>query len=185
MRLEENMRPLFTIHAGEFLVADYIERNYAKPHRLRVWVPSKDNGIDLLVTSDDCSKTISIQVKFSKCFDCEREFDASGWWRLNRKKIESSPAEYWVFALPKFNGERTFSDCFYCMLRPRELLKRLRRIHGDRDSYNMYLTVKGCTVIESRELKKRERNALFARPVGDRDFSSFLCKWDVMLKGLI
>lgn len=79
------MRPIFTIHAGEFLVADYIERNYAKDG-LRVWVPSKDDGIDLLVTSKDCRHAVSVQVKFSKDFDHNRDCDASGWWLINRKK---------------------------------------------------------------------------------------------------
>ena len=55
------MRPLFTIHAGEFLVADYIERNYTKNNHFRVWVPSKDDGIDLLITNSDCGKGALLQ----------------------------------------------------------------------------------------------------------------------------
>ena len=178
------MRPLFTIHAGEFLVADYIERNYTKNNHFRVWVPSKGDGIDLLITNSDCGKGVSVQVKFSKSFDCEREYDASGWWLLNKKKIQNSVADYWVFVLPKFCGKRTYSDCYYFFLRPQELLKRLMKIHGDRASYNMYLTVKGNTVIESRELRKRDRIKLFAEPNGDRDFSLFLNRWEKLLKGV-
>lgn len=79
------MRPIFTIHAGEFLAADYIERNYAKDG-LRVWVPSKDDGIDLLVTSNGCRHAVSLQVKFSKNFGRNRDCDASGWWLINRNK---------------------------------------------------------------------------------------------------
>ena len=60
------MKPLFTIHAGEYLTGEYIERNY--PH-WNVWVPSKDTGIDLLVTDETNSKTVSLQVKFSKDFN--------------------------------------------------------------------------------------------------------------------
>ena len=48
------MRPIFTIHAGEYLVANYIEQHYGKAQGVRVGVPSKDDGIDLLVTSKDC-----------------------------------------------------------------------------------------------------------------------------------
>jgi hypothetical protein len=40
------MRPIFTVHAGEFLAGQYIEREFKK----NVWVPRKDTGIDLLVT---------------------------------------------------------------------------------------------------------------------------------------
>ena len=57
------MQPIFTIHAGEYLVGSYIEDKFKK---YRVWVPSKDIGIDLLVTNSKNSKAVSLQVKFSK-----------------------------------------------------------------------------------------------------------------------
>jgi len=58
------MRPIFTIHAGEFLVAEHIEKKFRD---LNVWIPTKDTGIDLLVTNKkDQSKSVSIQVKFSR-----------------------------------------------------------------------------------------------------------------------
>ena len=56
------MRSLFTIHAGEYLVGQYIEDNYKK---LNVWIPSKDTGIDFLVTNKSNTKSISFQVKLS------------------------------------------------------------------------------------------------------------------------
>jgi hypothetical protein len=57
------MRPIFTIHAGEYLVATEIEKKFRD---LRVWIPSKDIGIDLLVTDESQNKVASLQVKFSK-----------------------------------------------------------------------------------------------------------------------
>ena len=57
------MKPLFTIHAGEYLVGSHIEKKYPNWH---VWIPSADKGIDLLVSNTDNSKTTSIQVKSSK-----------------------------------------------------------------------------------------------------------------------
>ena len=42
------MKPIFTIHAGEYLVGTYIEKNFKK---YNVWFPSKDRGIDLLVSA--------------------------------------------------------------------------------------------------------------------------------------
>lgn len=58
------MRPLFTIHAGEFIVGEHIEKNFPG---LNVWIPSKDTGIDLLVTDKTNScKPISLQVKLSR-----------------------------------------------------------------------------------------------------------------------
>lgn len=45
---EEKMKSLFTVHAGEYFVGSHIETHYPK---WNVWVPSKDTGIDLLVTN--------------------------------------------------------------------------------------------------------------------------------------
>jgi hypothetical protein len=42
------MRPLFTVHAGEILVGQYIEQSFKGKN---VWVPTKDLGVDLLVTN--------------------------------------------------------------------------------------------------------------------------------------
>ncbi len=55
------MKPLFTIHAGEFLVASYIEQQFRD---YLVWVPSRDSGVDLLLTDHDCKTAVSNQVKF-------------------------------------------------------------------------------------------------------------------------
>ena len=134
------MRPIFTIYAGEYLVADYIERHYGKSHGVRVWVPSKDDGIDLLVTDQWCRKSVSLQVKYSKSYDCESAFDATGWWKLKREKVEASKADYWVFVVPEFCGKRKVSSCYFVILTPKELIKRLKNIHGDENPYNVYLT---------------------------------------------
>lgn len=176
------MQPIFTIHAGEYLVADYIERQYGK-HHVRVWVPSKDDGIDLLVTDGKCRKSVSLQVKYSKSYDCKSEYDASGWWVLNREKIEKSKADYWVFVMPEFRGERKVSSCCFVILTPKELIKRLTMIHEENKdkSYNMYLTVKGDIAIETRGANTADRNRLFEKPTGYRNFSCFLNRWDEVL----
>lgn len=57
------MRPIFTIHAGEYLVANELERLF--PH-LRIWVPSKDTGIDLLVTDSSQNKLAWILHEYQK-----------------------------------------------------------------------------------------------------------------------
>jgi len=54
---------MFTIHAGEYLIGSYIEENFKN---YNVWVPSKDTGIDLLVTNSKNNKAVSLQVKYSK-----------------------------------------------------------------------------------------------------------------------
>ena len=49
------MKPMFTIHEGEFLVGDYINRNLKDKYE--VWVPTKDEGTDLLVTHRKKNRT--------------------------------------------------------------------------------------------------------------------------------
>jgi hypothetical protein len=41
------MKPMFTIHSGEYLVGAHIERRFK---RVNVWVPSRDTGVDLLLS---------------------------------------------------------------------------------------------------------------------------------------
>lgn len=57
------MKPIFTVHAGEYLVGSYLEKTYKKA---RVWLPSGDTGGDLLVTDQQLNHATSLQVKFSK-----------------------------------------------------------------------------------------------------------------------
>src|SRR5689334_8332018 len=97
------MKPIFTIHAGEYLVAATLERQFPQYH---IWLPSKDSGIDLLLTKHDNTKTCSLQVKFSKDFSTTHtkeifrpDIKGAGWWTLNRKKIVSSKSDFWVFIL--------------------------------------------------------------------------------------
>ena len=59
------MRQLFTVHAGEFVVGDHIEKHF---RRVNLWVPSRDTGTDLLVTDSKNEKTVSLQIKFSRDF---------------------------------------------------------------------------------------------------------------------
>jgi hypothetical protein len=60
------VRPLFTVHAGEFLVGQHIESTFKDK---KVWVPTKDSGVDLLlVTNAENTKAITLQVKFSRDF---------------------------------------------------------------------------------------------------------------------
>src|ERR1035438_7594469 len=86
------MKPLFTVHAGEYLVGAHIERTHP---RWNVWVPSKDTGIDLLVTEAKNRKAVSLQVKFSKDFTpfdrslvVRNHLLASGWWTHDLRKID-------------------------------------------------------------------------------------------------
>ena len=88
------MRPLFTIHAGEFLVGAYIERNFPA---LNIWIPAKDTGVDLLVTGKPTRSPVSLQVKLSRDYkapearnDFERMILGAGWLTINHAKCAAS-----------------------------------------------------------------------------------------------
>lgn len=113
---------MFPLHAGEYLVGAEIEKRFRD---LRVWVPSKDTEIDLLVTSTNCKNTVSLQVKFSKDYLGKgvREIISKGvksgdWWTFKRDQIVSSPADYWVLALYQFQN-RSYD---FLIIKPEELL---------------------------------------------------------------
>src|SRR5687768_12827264 len=105
------MKPLFTLHAGEQLVASYLERHFK---RVNVWVPTRDLGIDLLASDPKNRLAVSLQVKFSKDFlvthmppAFQEPLRTCGWWTLNRDKLATSPADYWVFVLQGFASRST------------------------------------------------------------------------------
>lgn len=174
------MRPLFTVHAGEFIAGDFIGRNF---RHVDVWVPAKDRGIDLLVTDSSCKKTVSLQVKFSRDFlftdipaEFQKPFRACGWWTLNRQKIAESPADYWVFVLAGFAKRNTE----FVIIRPSELLKRFDAIRGRTARIQSYLWVTETgNCWETRGLNKVEKQAIVQGTFLDkeRDFSAFLNNW--------
>lgn len=59
------MRPMFTIHAGEFLLSAQLDATFKG---INIWVPAKDTGVDLLATGRGNKKAVSFQVKFSRDF---------------------------------------------------------------------------------------------------------------------
>jgi hypothetical protein len=181
------MQAMFTVHAGEYLVGSYIEKEFKK---YNVWVPSKDTGIDLLVTDAKNSKAVSLQAKFSKDYTATHmkaifanKFRAWGWWTLSSDKIRKSPAELWVFVMQSFQEKSI--ECI--VIPPKVLLQRLRKIHGRKKLIQTYLWVtesKKCW--ETRGLGKADR-ILVANDSyrdKDRDFTAYLNNWKPMTKRL-
>lgn len=174
------MRPIFTIHSGEYLVASHIENKFKG---LNVWVPSKDNGVDLLVTDDSNRKAISFQVKFSKDFlqgystDFLRSnLTAFGWWTINRDKLKKSKADLWVFVLMSFHSR----DVQYVVIPPKELLEVFTAVHGDKPLWQIYLTVtKQNRCWETRGLSKEDMISVAKDEFVDqkRDFCRWLDNW--------
>lgn len=177
------MKPLFTIHAGEYVVARHLESEYPK---LRIWVPTRDTGIDLLVTNRSNNKCVSLQVKYSCDFldrmmqaQIQRGLKACGWWSIKRKKIEESEADYWVFALIGFASKSTD----FVVLKPADLLRRLKKIYGTRDLYQVYFWItKDSKVWETRSLQTAEKIKIAESKFSDQklDFSQYLDCWDML-----
>jgi hypothetical protein len=152
------MKPLFTIHGGEYLVGSYIETHL---RNVSVWVPSRDTGIDLLVW-DRRRRPVSLQVKFSKDFLVSDNMNrlsgkglrACGWWTIDRDKLSGSAADFWIFVLLGFAARTTD----FVIIRPKELLRRLSTIHGAKKKIQTYIWVtesKRCW--ETRGLRLKDK----------------------------
>lgn len=176
------MKPLFTIHAGEFLAACEIEQKF---RHVNVWIPAKDTGIDLLVTNSDNSKSVSLQIKFSRDYLVTNMKDAAllaalragGWWTPTRQQIEKSQAQYWIFVLVGFANRSTD----FIIIKPDALLKRLDRIHGkSAQKFQSYLWVtKKGKCYETRGLPRAEQLSIGTAKFEneDRDFTAYLNDW--------
>jgi hypothetical protein len=174
------MKPLFTIHAGEYLVGEYIERNFP---RWNVWLPSKDTGVDFLVTDTKNRKAVSLQVKFSK----DHSFNGSplllsrmlagGWWSLDARKIQKSNADFRIFVLPSFVEKETS----FIILSRDELVRSFKAIHGAaKQRIDFFLCVtktKRCW--EARNLHKADMELIAFDRFEDknRDLTLFLNAW--------
>jgi hypothetical protein len=179
------MKPIFTLDAGEYLVGSYIEHRF-RAKGYEVWVPSKDTGVDLLVTNRNHKKAVALQVKFSKDYipsmrnALHRDIQECGWFKPNTEKLEESQADFWVFALHRFNHK----ELDYVILPPNKLLTKLRSIHGVQSkvlqSY-IWVTKEGkCW--ETRGLKRidQDRIADGSYENAARDLTPFLNKWSLL-----
>lgn len=176
------MKPLFTVHAGEFLVGQQIERSFPK---INVWIPAKDTGVDLLVSDSTNEQTVALQVKFSRDYSAthmkdeifHKKLRARGWYTPTRQQIEKSPAKYWVFVLAGFVNRTTD----FIIIEPRELLKRLDGIHlGKQDRFQCYFCVTNSNKCwDIRGLKSADVRSVAQATFKDnaRDFTTYLNNW--------
>ncbi|HEY4115456.1 MAG TPA: hypothetical protein VGM17_15475 [Rhizomicrobium sp.] len=175
------MKPLFTVHGGEQLVGEYIEREFKN---VSLWLPTRDTGIDLLVTSRDNRRNVSLQVKFSKDFQMSHieaamrtHALAYGWWTFDRRKLRESVADYWVLVLLPF----AHRDPHFIVTRPKDLAERYDKLARNQKAIQTYLWItRSRRCIETRGLTKNTvRNYVegtLDEPV--RDFSRWLENWE-------
>lgn len=122
-------------------------------------------------------------MKFSKDFlvthvkpEFQKSLRACGWWTINRDKLQTSPADFWVFVLLGF--DRRSKD--YVIIPPKELLRRLESIHGSQKTIQSYLwvtTSENCW--ETRGLKSGDQLRLgegrYRNPT--RNLTKWLNNW--------
>jgi hypothetical protein len=168
------MRPLFTIHAGEYLVGLHIQKSL----KLNAWIPAKDFGIDLLVTDSENRHAVSLQVKYGKDFlpeeknpELREKLRCISWFTLNRAKLNDSPAEFWVFVLHGFKSK--VPD--FVVIPTDELQQRMTKLHNDK-TLQIYLCTTGskrCWEIRGlgHDVPKIEEGVRF-EPL--RDFTQYL-----------
>jgi hypothetical protein len=183
------MTPLFTVHAGEYLVGSYIEERFK---RLNVWIPSKDTGIDLLVTDHGNLHTATLQVKFGKDFlpikatHLQEPLRVWSWFTINRDKLRESAADFWVFVLRGF--KKHASD--FVVVPTEQYRTRLEKIHGFRNRMiHTYLCVtERNRCWEPRDLKTDDEIRIAAGTYKNpaRDFTPYLNEngWAALVKRL-
>jgi hypothetical protein len=181
------LKPIFTIHAGEYLVAATLENKFPD---FNIWLPSKDTGIDLLLTDKTNTKTVSLQVKFSKDFSTTHTKEifrptikGAGWWTLNREKIINSKADYWVFIL--YSLQKKTHD--FVVIKPTTLLTIFNNTSRIANSIHCYITVTNHdTVFETRGLNDNDMQLIcsnnFVNP--DRDLKEYLNDWTPIVNKL-
>jgi hypothetical protein len=175
------LKPLFTIHAGEFLVASYIEQRFSG---YLVWLPSRDSGVDLLITDKMCKKAVSVQVKFSRDFLATHIADAlrpglkaCGWFTLKQQKLSQSTANLWIFVLYPFNQK----EVDFVIAPPSIILERLSSLHGNRSGIQRYIWVtKNKRCWEARGLSREDHLVIskdsYRNPA--RELTQYLNNWD-------
>lgn len=178
------MKPLFTIHAGEYLVGNYIESRYG--NRINAWIPSRDTGIDLLVTDHTNQHTASLQVKFGRDYlpgkraELRHSLRCLSWFSLNRTKLDSSKADFWVFVLYAFLG-----DAPDFLIVPTAELRTYvieTRGSGENRVQIYFSSTQSDHCWETRQLKSDEIAQIISgsyhSPI--RDFTRYLNAWDAI-----
>jgi hypothetical protein len=178
------MKPLFTVHAGEFIFAETVEKRHSQ---LRLWMPTKDTGVDFLVTDADGGNSVSVQVKMSRDYrpalsksKFDSELTAAGWFVFNYSSLQNSSAYIWSLLL--VSHERTQKPIFV-NIRPQILLQCLISVHGVKKSYHLYPWVlRGNRCIEGRGMKQSDKANFLAGAFDfkNRDLTEYLENWDFL-----
>lgn len=183
------MKPLFTLHAGEYLTGCEIERQFGS--KVNLWVPVKDEGIDILVTDRDNKRMVSLQVKYSRDFariardnHKRKQLRSVGWWTFKRSKIQKSKADFWV--LLTYDGFGKESD--FIIIPPRVLLSIYDKTNRKKEIIQSYvcITLDRKIAFEGRDLSNDQLNDIIdgRKNPNIRDLKKYLSNWSLIVKGL-
>jgi hypothetical protein len=167
------MRPMFTIHAGEYLVGLYVQQRLG----LNVWILAKDTGIDLLLTDRENRRTVSLQAKYGKDFLPGKSavfrdsLRCLSWFPLNRNKLNASQAEFWIFVLHGFKSK----EPDFVVVPTADLRQRMMELHN-KGTLHIYLCSTGSNLCwETRGLRDdmlQLEEGVHKNPL--RDFTQYL-----------
>jgi hypothetical protein len=113
-----------------------------------------------------------------------KKLRVSCWFKINRVKLEKSPADFWVFVL---NGFKTQMPD-YVVMPVGKLQERLRQIHGTKSkTIQSYLTVTEKNQCwETRDLAdgRADEHRIADGVYKDRarDFTKWLNEWEPLVK---
>lgn len=111
------MEPIFSIHHGEFFVADYLKKRIKQSS---VFIPASSNqkGIDLLLFNIENKKHTTIQVKSARPFFREEIY------KINKKEVKT----YYHYGFNKYKPHKSADwhifVCYYPMNTKQKTLKR-------------------------------------------------------------
>ena len=129
-------------------------------------------------------------MKFSKDFSStyskeifKPHIKGTGWWTLNRDKIEESKADFWVFILYSLK-EKTHD---FVIIKPADLLNIFDKTNRNTKSIHCYITVTNYnTVFETRGLNSSDMKLIFENQFTDdfRDLKKYLNDWTPITQNL-
>jgi len=193
------MKPFYSIHEGEYLAAICINK---KIKNCDLWFPSKDRGVDILLTNkDNYKKNVSLQIKYSKdhlpanSVVIQKTCRSCGWWTFGqtavKKSIDNSPnnhrklADFWIFTIHSFFEKET--DCI--VITPTKLYERLSKFKEEGENEQTYFWItknrkcfetRGLDTTQEKELLEGKYNSI--EP--ERNFTEYLNNWEQVKKQL-
>jgi hypothetical protein len=183
---QADMKPFYTVDAGEFLVGSMIEKELPGTS---LWFPAKDEGDDLLLLNRGSKAFSTVQIKVSRDYLVTHmddffhpRLECCGWFTPKRSKIADSISDFWILGLHSYGHQRLS----VVVIEPAELLRRYDLIHGNMERLQSYFWLtKAGKVYETRGLSKDDQRRIAEDRfdgASERDFTRFLNNWSA-LKG--